>query len=78
MRDVDRRDTARTDRFFDRREHLDLCGHIECRSGLIKNNEPGIATHCHGSHCPLQLAARDLVREPITDVIRVRQIQLAV
>ncbi len=78
MRDVDRRDTARTDRFFDRREHLDLRGHIERRSGLIKNNEPGIATHRHSRHCPLQLAARDLVREPITDVLRVRQIQLAV
>jgi S-formylglutathione hydrolase FrmB len=60
--DVERGGVELLDDVADRRQHLDLGGHVERGGRLVEDDQVGPAGHGHRGHGALQLAARHLVR----------------
>ena len=63
---------------LDRRQHLDLGGHVERRGRLVEDDQIGPARHGHGGHRALKLAARDLVGIAEADIVGIGQPQAPV
>src|SRR5690606_21549508 len=76
--DVDGRGVELLDDVLAGGQHLDLGGDVEGGGGLVEDDQVGPAGHGPGGHRPLQLAAGDLVRVAVADVLGIGQQQLAV
>ena len=68
--DVERRGAGLVDGALDRREHVDLGGHVERGRRLVEDDEVGLRAERHRRHRALQLAARDLVRIAVAERVR--------
>ena len=74
--DVERGDAGVVDGVLDRRQHVDLRGHVKRCGRLVEDDQIGLGAQRHRRHDALQLAAGDLVREALADVFGVRQAEL--
>ena len=70
MGDVERGDAGIADGVLDRRQHIDLGGHVERGGGFVEDDQVWLRAERHGGHDTLQLAAGNLVRETLADVFR--------
>ena len=75
MGDVETGGAEFADEIAQEREHLDLRRHVERGGRLVEHDHVGAATHRHGRHRALQLAAGHLVRIAVPEGIGVRQVQ---
>ena len=78
VRDIDGGHPAALDEHLDCPQHLDLRRHIESGCRLVEDDEIGIGHQRHGDHRPLQLSAGYLVRKPVTEGVRIGELQLGV
>ena len=64
------------DGFLDRHQNVDLGGHVQRRCRFVEHHQIRLGTQRQRGHATLQLTARNLMRIPLTDIVRVGQTQL--
>jgi hypothetical protein len=78
MGDVDRRRIELLDDIAHGGEHFHLRRHVKSGRRLVEDDEIGPARHGHGGHGALELAARNLVRVAVADLVGVGKLQTAI
>ena len=72
VRDDDQRHVRLPDNIPQQVENLLLCGHIQGSSGLIGNQQLGVAGNGHGNHHTLTHAPGELVGIMVDSAFRIR------